>query len=101
MSEDPGKHEFSRAPRLTIRSVVFGVVAGGLWSLLPGIFTQLSRPAEQAITVLLAGVVTGVLITLALSIPLKQAGVVRTTLLGILALPFSAFLFGVLLSVVQ
>src|SRR5262245_38614857 len=84
-----------------LRTIAFGVLAGATWSIMPGTFSSLYWPAGQAITVIVAAVITGIFTSLVLSIPLQRAGRLETLLLGVVALPLGAFLFGTLASTVQ
>ena len=94
-------HRVDQVRRRTLRTITFGIFAGAIWSIMPGTFSSLYWPAGQAITVVVAGVITGILTSLVLSIPLQRAGRLRTLLLGVIALPLGAFLFGTLVSTVQ
>ena len=85
----------NKAMRIRIQTLTFGIVAGCLWSLVPGTLGELYRSEGQVLTVLLAGVVTGVLTSIALSGLLEKSRRVLTLLLGLLALPLGAFLFGI------
>jgi hypothetical protein len=88
-------------PEQTVRTITFGVLAGAIWSILPGTFSSLYWPAGQAITVVVAAVITGILTSLVLSIPLQRAGRLETLLWSVTALPVGAFVFGTLTSTVQ
>ena len=84
-----------------MRAMTFGIVAGLLWSLIPGRLSELLRSDGEVFAVLLAGVLTGITVSLILSAPVKTSGVVATLVLGLLSMPVGAFFFGVSISVLH
>jgi hypothetical protein len=86
-------YDFTRSSLLTL-----GVIYGALWSLAPGILSELLWSPWQAITVLVAGMLTGTIVTFALAPRLRRMNLIQGTLLGVLSLPFGASMFGMLIS---
>lgn len=93
--------EFCVRMKATARILVFGVLSGLLWSAIPGVLTELFRSVGEALTVAVAGCVTGVIVSVALSRPLMFFGRPAAILLGVVSLPIGAFTFGAVLSIVQ
>lgn len=91
----------SRGLMGTLRILIFGAVAGVIWSLIPGAVSELLTSSGEALTVLLAGCVTGILIALGLRWPLAEYGRRATLPLGFLVLPSAAFIFGIAVSLVH
>jgi hypothetical protein len=87
--------------RLIARIIFFGLCSGAIWSLVPGFLSEILRPGGQALTVIAAGIVTGMILALLLAFPLLKTGWVYGAWLGLLSLPLGAFTFGVSISVVQ
>jgi hypothetical protein len=85
----------------TCRIFVFGIVSGLTWSCVPGVLSELFRSAGETATVIVSGVLTGVLISFALGAALRRSRLGEALLLGIAALPLGAFAFGVCLSLVH
>jgi hypothetical protein len=87
------------------RILIFGMISGLLWSLVPGTLGELFASPGETLTVLGAGVLTGVGVSFLLYLPLARLGrkdPVRSVLIaGILSLPAGAFLFGVVVSSLQ
>ena len=83
------------------RVLAFGVISGLLWSLIAGVLGELFRSPGESATVIVSGVLSGTLIALALVAPLARFSRGTTILFGVLSLPLGAFVFGVLLSLVQ
>jgi hypothetical protein len=92
--------------------LIFGMISGLLWSLVPdalvpatiGGGSLIASPGET-LTVLGAGVLTGVGVSFLVYLPLARLGrknpVRRVLVAGILSLPAGAFLFGVVVSSLQ
>jgi hypothetical protein len=78
--------------------VVWGGLYGILWSLAPGILSELLKRPGEAATVFLSGAVTGILVSYALGPWLARTNRAVATLLGILSLPLGAALFGAVIS---
>jgi hypothetical protein len=85
--------------RIRANILIFGIITGFLWAFVPGILSELLRSDIEISTVLVAGVVTGVLTSIVLSAPAEKSPPVVTLCLGLLALPLGAFLFGISISV--
>jgi hypothetical protein len=84
-----------------LRVLTFGVVSGLIWSVIPGLLSELFRSTGETVTVLVSGILTGALTSFALRAPLAKCRRQTAILLGLLSLPFGAFAFGVLTSLVQ
>jgi hypothetical protein len=88
-------------PDNTLRvSLIWGTIYGVLWSLAPGVLSELlsfARPGE-AMTVILTGILTGVLVSAALAPLLRPAKRWHAAVLGVLSLPLGAWLFGFVIS---
>ena len=78
----------------------FGAVSGLIWSIFPAALRQV-RSLNEAATYVLAGVLVGILTSLILASALKRRGRAAAIFLGALSLPLAAFMFGVLVSVIQ
>ena len=85
----------------SFRVLSFGVISGLLWSLIAGFIGELFRSPGESVTVIVSGVLSGVIVSFALVAPLAKSSRGKTILLGALSLPLGAFVFGVLLSLVQ
>jgi hypothetical protein len=83
------------------RVLVFGIVSGLTWSCVPGTLSELSRSAGETATVIVSGVLAGVLTSFALGAALRRCGLGEALLFGVASLPLGAFAFGVCLSLVQ
>ena len=83
------------------RVVAFGILAGSVWSLVPGVLSELLRDRDQALMVVAAGMATGVVVSLLLYRALLGVPLRGAALLGALSLPLGAFVFGVTISVVH
>jgi hypothetical protein len=75
------------------RIALFGVLSGLVWSAAPICFLG-TRPLGVFLFYVIAGVLTGLLVSLALYKPLARFGRFGVIPLGIFALPFGAFCFG-------
>ncbi len=85
------------------RILIFGVTSGFLWSLVYATLTSVENgtfsggfesPAAT-LTVLGAGVITGIVVSFLLYAPLRRWGRRGTLIAGALSLPLGAFLFGI------
>lgn len=85
-----------------IRLLSFGVVCGVVLSLIPAFLCNLRSPFSQFLTVLGAGVASGVIVTCFCSLvkPSEEAWW-KTGVVGVLSLPLGAFVFGFVLAVVH
>jgi hypothetical protein len=80
------------------RIILFGAISGLFWSLVPIFFV--GRAVDVAVLCLITGVITGVLLSLALCKLLPKCNRWGTVLLGIITLPVGVFCFGVFISVI-
>jgi hypothetical protein len=87
--------------RTTTRVLCFGTISGLIWSVVPGILSELFRSSRETATVLISGVLTGVVVSLSLEAPLVKFGRWSGFVFGLLSLPLGSFAFGVLISLVQ
>jgi hypothetical protein len=78
---------------IPIRITVFGALSGLLWSSAPYLFTDGSSVAVM--DCLVAGIITGLLVSFALYKPLLKFNRWGVLFLGILSLPISTLCFGV------
>jgi hypothetical protein len=85
----------------TSRVLIFGVVSGLVWSLVPGLLSELFESPGETATVLGSGAITGVVISLALRPLLAKFGRGGALGFGVLSLPVGAFIFGVIISLIQ
>ncbi len=85
----------------SLRVLAFGVASGLIWSVVPGTLNELFRSPRETATVVVSGLLTGVLTPFALSAPLARFGRRATIVFGALSLPFGAFIFGVLHSLAR
>jgi hypothetical protein len=92
---------FGAGRSLHVSLMMFGAVAGVIWAIVPWVLVDMIHPVGQAATVFVAGAITGVVMSQLLAIPLAGRGRPGTLLLGILSYPVAAFVFGVLISIVQ
>ena len=84
-----------------LRVLAFGIVSGLIWSLVPGTLSELFRSPGETATVIVSGVLSGIVTSFALAAALARFGRGAAVLFGALSLPLGAFAFGVLLSLVQ
>jgi hypothetical protein len=85
----------------TLRVLLFGVVSGVIWSVVPGTLAELFRSPGATATVIVSGVLSGVLTSFVLKTPLARFGRPGAAIFGVLSLPLGAFVFGAFLSLVQ
>lgn len=84
-----------------LRVLVFGVVSGLIWSLVPGTLNNLFTSPKEITMVIVSGLVSGVITSFALRSPVSEARNLMTVIAGVIALPLGAFVFGFLLSFLQ
>ena len=89
---DGSKNHFTRV------CVLWGCVYGALWSLAPGVLSELLRHPGEAATVVLSGMLTGIGVTFGLATLLPRCRRPLVWLLGALSLPLGAGLFGIVIS---
>lgn len=85
----------------TVRITTFGALSGILWSAVAGFIGELFRSRSETAAVLVAGVLTGILVSFILSHPLRRLSRRGSIWLGLLTLPLGGFCFGVVLSFVR
>lgn len=85
----------------TTRVITFGVFSGLIWSAIAAVLGDLFQSVGVAVTVFISGILTGILVSLALRSPLQAFGRWSSFVFGALSLPVGAFIFGVIISVVQ
>jgi hypothetical protein len=78
---------------------MFGVAAGFIWAFVPGTLSELFQSNGETLAVLVAGAIAGVVTSVTLSKVVGKSPKLATFCLGLLSLPFGAFLFGVSISV--
>jgi hypothetical protein len=88
------------------RVCIFGLIAGLIWSVIPGILLKEFNSFTETIVVLVTGAITGLLVSIALYVPLKKIKswigfFLGSLFFGIIALLLGAFLFGVLISIME
>lgn len=96
----PNLAEIHHSGRPLSTTLFWGAFYGTLWSLAPGVLSELlslARPGE-AMTVVLTGILTGVLVSAVLAPLLPRTKRWHAALLGVLSLPLGAWLFGFLIS---
>jgi len=81
----------STAPKV----IVFGIISGLIWSVMPGVLGLLFSSSWESVLVLLAGMLTGIAVSSVLRVPLARCGRLQSLAVGLVALPFGAFVFGV------
>ena len=84
-----------------IKWLMWGAAYGTVWALAPGFLSELMRETGEAATVLFAGSITGILMACALAPGLARSRLWQAVLLGVLALPLGAGLFGFIISCVH
>ena len=80
----------------TYRVLAFGALSSVAWSVIPGLLTDLFSSARQSVTILLAGSLTGIAVTLSIRRILDGNSKQFAILIGCLTLPYGAFLFGII-----
>jgi hypothetical protein len=73
---------------------VVGAIIGLVWALLMPMYFGYDYSTQSFTVIAIAGVVTGILVALALSKPLSKSSPWFAMCLGLLALPFGVFGFG-------
>jgi hypothetical protein len=81
-----------------VRLVFFGTASGLVWGVAPLTLSELWQSSGETTSILLAGALTGVAVTLLLAWPLHRASRWPAIALGVMSLPLGAFLFGVIAS---
>jgi hypothetical protein len=83
---------------VSLRVLAFGVVSGLVWSVAPGVLSGLFFSAAGTAVALAAAAITGIVVSFGLKKPLQKAGIWGCIGLGLLSLPFGAFVFGLLVA---
>lgn len=78
--------------------VLWGSVYGALWSVAPGVLNELLRQPGEVATVVLSGILTGIVVTFSLVMLLPRCRRPVVWLLGALTLPLGAGIFGLVIS---
>ncbi|HMO66013.1 MAG TPA: hypothetical protein PKE47_12460, partial [Verrucomicrobiota bacterium] len=73
------------------RILAFGAASGLAWSLVPGVLSELLHSPGEIATVMLSGLLTGVMVSLLLVLALAKSGRGTAILLGALSLPLGVF----------
>lgn len=81
--------------------LTFGFISGAVWSLVPGILSELFRSPGETATVVLSGALSGVLVTGLLAVGLPRVSGKGRILLGLFSLPVGAFAFGFIISFIH
>ena len=76
------------------RILTFGSLSGLTWSVVPGILDERFSNRADLPAVLIAGLVSGIATSIALGAVVARTGRWLTVVLGLLSLPFGAFVFG-------
>lgn len=84
---------------VTLRVGIFGIVSGLIWSSVAIVCSARTAGIYREFPI--AGIITGLLISLALYKPLLRVNCRGTLFLGILALPIGVFCFGVCWSLIH
>ena len=92
---------FGADSSLSMSLLMFGAVAGVIWAVVPWVLVDMIQPVGQAATVFASGAITGVIVSRLLAIALAGRGRPGTLLIGVLSYPIAAFIFGVVISMVQ
>ena len=81
--------------------ILFGIISGLVWSIVgPGILMDsLFNSARETVLVMFTGSLTGVAVSMLIKGPLIRYGKTRAVILGLVSLPFGAFIYGVISSV--
>lgn len=83
------------------RAVWFGAFSGLIWAALVGGISGYFNWLGEGITVLFAGALTGIVVSLFLIFPLRRYGRGTAIAAGLFALPLGGFCFGVIFSTTQ
>jgi hypothetical protein len=83
------------------RVLLFGMASGSVWALVPLALSELWRSTGQTLSVLVAGLLVGMVVSLILYRPLQWNGNSLVLLLGVASLPLGAFLFGFTVSILH
>ena len=81
------------------KTLTFGIISGLFWSVAPLVLGENMGSLSEIVSVLISGILTGIIITSFLSTILPLRSKNATAAFGLLALPAGAFVFGVILTV--
>lgn len=81
--------------------MMWGSLYGAVWSLVPGCLSEILSTLGEAATVILAGAVTGMIVSAALVPVLARCKQWQAIGLSVLALPLGAGLFGFMISCIH
>jgi hypothetical protein len=84
-----------------LRVLTFGIGSGLVWAIIAGVLDQLFVSTGEVVTVLASGVLSGIVVSFLLLVPLAKSGRWVSLVFGLLSLPLGAFAFAVLASAVQ
>jgi uncharacterized membrane protein len=91
-----------REMNITVKVISFGAISGLIWAVIAGILCDLLfQSNKESIEVIIAGLLTGVIVSLVLKPSLKKAGKSWTIIVGLFSLPFGAFVFGFIFSILN
>ena len=83
---------------MLLKRIGIGAAYGAVWSLAPGVLSELMRQPGEAATVIFSGSIAGGLLACALAPLLARARLWQALLLGLFSLPLGAGLFGFVIS---
>jgi hypothetical protein len=78
------------------RTLTFGALSGIVWSIIPGLLTDLFSSVGESVTIFLAGAITGIAVSFSIRRLLDGNSKQFAILVGCLTLPYGAFLFGLI-----
>jgi len=80
------------------KTILYGTIIGAIWGVFPMTLSELMSSTGEAYSVIAAGALTGLVVSLGLRaiLPVKQKW--KKVTLGFLTLPAGAFVFGVVVS---
>ena len=80
------------------KTILYGSIIGAIWGVFPMTLSELMSTSGEAYSVIAAGALTGLIVSLGLRaiLPVKQKW--KKIALGFLTLPVGAFVFGVIIS---
>jgi hypothetical protein len=86
---------------VTWKVIIFGVISGLIWSVIAGILCDLFQSNADGVEVVIGGLLTGVIVSLSLKSFLRKVGKGLTLVIGLFSLPFGAFVFGLVFSMLH
>lgn len=85
----------------TTKAILFGGIIGFFWAFVPIYLSELNRDVGESVSVIVSGVLTGMIVSGLLSIILVRNQPVLTLMAGMASLPLGAFVFGVVASFIH